>query len=64
MEDGIKEYLNFLIYRGHQGTHKDIRLAANLILEKAGSTRRVTSNRGCGGLKGTAISSRRYVRRR
>jgi hypothetical protein len=32
MEDGIKEYLNFLIHYGHQGTHKDIRLAANLIL--------------------------------
>jgi hypothetical protein len=40
-DDALRQYINFLIYCGHQGSKIQVKLAANSILRASGSTRQL-----------------------
>jgi hypothetical protein len=40
-EEGVKQFINFLIYLGHKANLKTVRAAANKILAKSVSTHQV-----------------------
>ncbi|KAH9203804.1 hypothetical protein DL95DRAFT_418763 [Leptodontidium sp. 2 PMI_412] len=45
-DDGLREYISFLIYIGHQATKSSIRAGANSILKASGSTGTLNSLSG------------------